>query len=182
MAQNDSGIIAAIIGLCGTIVAAIITSIVENYHRKKSLRIATALEMHKEFESDIPYRHRCGADKWLNNNQEGLIDDIYKRSNPIDMEDISYVINFYWRLYQSAKYKQVDKIIIFDLFARNFIWWHIHFFEKKLIPSSWTRSIDFRMIYGWFEETSISLNKHGWFLEVKKEYEEMYSKRFTSAT
>lgn len=166
-------------GIIGAILGAFVSVILPHIFNVHFKRKEYALKLQEEYEGDVAYKHRCEGDKWLMAHQEGLMNEHYRKLPHEDLVHVSYVISFYLRLYFAAYFKQTDHKIMYLLFARNFLWWYVFLFEKKVIPSTWnTPDRDFNKIYEWFRSQAQRMGELEQFENCLSETRELYKERY----
>jgi hypothetical protein len=164
-------------GFLGAIIGALLSVLLQYLYTNSTKKIDFTFKLYEEFESDFAYRHRCDAEMWVYNNPIGLINEHYmSRKDHNELESVLYIINFYVRVRRAIEFKQLNEGMIYKLFMKNFLWWHIFLYVPKVNESSWKiYEKDSKKLYEWFEKqakTNNDLKKFQEYLDfVKNKYE-----------
>jgi hypothetical protein len=122
-------LISAAIGLVGTLVGAAIAWLAG----KRSHRLETAFDMHREFHSPEMTHSRNLAGVTVRKHSAKTYDEMRRMLNAEDTQHIWNVMYFYQRLWLAIKNENIHKRYVGEMFGENFIWWYLKSYDRQLV-------------------------------------------------
>jgi hypothetical protein len=132
-------------GLIGTIVGATIAWLAA----RRTERLKTAFDMHREFNSPEMTQSRNRAGVIVRKHRSLSFDDLRRTLSPEETQYVWNVMYFYQRLSLAIKYRSIHKRYVGEMFGENFIWWYLKSYQQQLVPLNWQAGKDVQSLEEW---------------------------------
>jgi hypothetical protein len=132
-------------GLVGTVLGAAIAW----FAGRRTDRLKTAFDMHREFHSLEMTRSRNRAGATVRRYPSYDFDDLRRRLDPDDAQHVWNVLYFYQRLSLAVRYRNVHARYIGDMFGENFVWWYLKSYRQQLVTLDWQATRDVQWLTDW---------------------------------
>jgi hypothetical protein len=119
------------------VIAAIVAGLVTFFLTKSSQKKDRALHFHEHFFSRPLLEARAEAHKLLLSRKGKTLIDIYQSDDYKLLDPYWEIQEFFVRLNVAVKYGLVDKKIVADIFAQNFLFWWELIFREGLSSKEW---------------------------------------------
>ncbi len=134
--------------------------------------IRTAIELHREWNSESLYRSRTLAGKLV---REFPTDTMLEIEAVVPTEravHVWIVVGFFQRLAFLVQHEKIHRAMTLELFGELFVWWWIVSFERQLATCDWDARDRILGLKDWFYRNTTEAQREPWVRRARRDFDE----------